>query len=195
MEKRSKIKNLNKGYFQKSTFFLYPLLKISKKLLPISTYISWSNHSDESKCTLICRYKKFVSPVDIQLEKDQLLDHPRFTSYYELEDGSCVYLFTFDDKYEKVWELFKQGSYSQFPAMIKRDILAFYRTGTSTYDYINSYLYPTEHYSEYAELLNVPVNILKETKELVDIPHIVKETLTIEPKKIDLSSLNLNQNA
>lgn len=193
MEKRSKIKNLNKGYFQKSMFFLYPLLKISKKLLPVNTYVSWSYETGESKKTIVCRYKNFTLLADQNMEKQLLLNHPQFIKYYDLDDGTGVYLFTLNDKYDKVWDLFEKGSYSQFPYHIKLDILSFYRPGTSTYDYINSYLNPTEYYTEYAELLNIDVSVLKDTRELVDKPDIEKETLKQQPKEIDLSSFNLKQ--
>lgn len=192
MDKRSKIKNLNKAYFQKSMFFLYPLLKVSKKLLPISTYISWSYSTEGHKYVLACRYKKFSSPTDVQLEKQYLLNHPEFLNYYELDDDTCLYLFSFDNKYRSTWDLFLEGSYSKFSPSVKSEILAFYKTGTSTYDYINSYLYPSEHYQHYAELLNVDVDVLKDTKELINKPDTQKETLTIKPKQIDLSSLNSN---
>lgn len=193
MEKRSKIKNLNKGYFQKSMFFLYPLLKISKKLLPVNTYISWSYKTGEKKRVLICRYKDFISPADQNMEKQLLLNHAQFVKYYSLEDGTGVYLFTLNDKYDQVWDLFEKGSYSSFPYHIKMDILSFYRPGTSTYDYINSYLNPSEYYNDYAELLNIEVSVLKNTKELIDKPDVEKETLKEQPKKIDLSSYNLKQ--
>lgn len=193
MDKRSKIKDLNKGYFQKSTFFLYPLLKISKKLLPMSTYVSWSHETGENKKMLICRYKKFASIADQALEKQFLLSHPNFVKFYELEDDTVVYLFFLNNKYNQVWDLFEKGAYSQFPYDVKLDILSFYRAGTITYDYINSYLNPTEYYTEYAELLNVSRDILKQGKELIDKPNMEKETLSIKPKQIDLSSYNLNQ--
>ena len=191
MEKRSRIKNLNKGYFQKSMFFLYPLLKISKKLLPLNTYVSWNNASEE-QYTLICRFKKFASPVDQELEKQHLLKHPRFINYYELEDGTCIYLFTYNDaKYKNTWDEFIKGSYSKFLPSVKTEILSFYKPGTVTYDYITSYLYPADHYNDYAELLNIPVEILKGGKELIDRPDLEKETLKTAPINVDLSSLNL----
>ncbi len=193
MEKSSKIKNLNKGYFQKSMFFLYPLLKISKKLLPVNTYTSWSYDGNTTGRVLICRYKNFVSPADQNMEKQLLLNHPQFVKYYNLNDGTSIYLFTLNDKYSQVWDLFDKGSYSSFPYHIKLDILSFYRPGTSTYDYINSYLNPSDYYTEYAELLNIDVAILKETKELIDKPDAEKETLKEQPVQIDLSSYNLKQ--
>lgn len=190
MDKPTKIKFLTKGYFQKSSFFLYPLLKIPKRVLPVETYIYCNLDIDKDKPVILCRYNKFTTPTEGEYEKEHLSGNPLFLNYYELIDGTCVYIFEFiEPKHKESWDLFIQGKYSEFPALCKRDIVSFYKKGTRTYDSIYSYLYPTDYYEDYSTLLNVHIDILKAGKELTDKPNIEKETLTTHIKKLDLSSI------
>ena len=57
----------------------------------------------------------------------------------------------------------------------------------------NCFVAVFEHYNDYAELLNISVDILKDGKELIDKPDLEKETLKTSPINVDLSSLNLNK--
>ncbi len=190
MDKPTKIKSLTKGYFQKSTFFLYPLLRIPKKILPVQTYV-YSNLELERKTYLVlCRFNRFTDPKEKGYEKEYLSENPLFCNYFDLEDDTCLYIFEFtDERHKETWDLFTEGKYSEFPGQIKRELMAFFKKGTRTYDSIYSYLFPADYYNDYAELLNISVDILQETKELTDKPDEEKETMKTPIRKLDLSSI------
>lgn len=177
MEKTQKITKVNKSYFQKSLFFIYPLLSIPKKYLPQNTYLIAEDINVESRI-LICEYRKFQTADELKFESQYILSHPAFKECKKLENGELIYLFSFEDiEYKSFWNLFLEGKYSLFSSSAKKKILSFYKEGTTTKEYIMSYLYPEKFYSEYAELLNVSVDTLKEIGELIDKPNLKKETL------------------
>lgn len=184
-----KIRQMNKKYFQKSTFFLYPLLKIPKIVVPIQTYLYWDHSDFLEKLTLICRFKKFTIANELQIEKDKILSHPLYLNHYELEDDSVVYIFSLED-YKTIVEHFLKGKYSKFSTKIKENILSFYKPESHSKSYIRSYLYPEYHYNLYAELLNVDKSILLETGELIDAPNITKEKLDLKIKNLNITHTN-----
>lgn len=176
--KEYKIKDLNRKYFQKSTFFLYPLLKIPKSIIPVVTYLYWDGYSSEDS-VLICRYKPFGTDIEKKTEKDHLIGHSLYKDYYPLEDGTLVYIFTLKD-IESVVEMFLRGEYSKFASAAKERILAFYKPETPTRGYMKTYLYPEYYYDLYSKFLNVSEDLLKETVELIDPPNLEKERLTLK---------------
>jgi hypothetical protein len=94
----------------------------------------------------------------------------------KLEDGSVIYFFNFT-KFEKIWNHFLLGKYSKFSKTYKDDIIKFYKKGSFTGTLIKSYLFPEEYYQDYAQLLDVPLEILTETGELADAPDFKMENL------------------
>lgn len=173
-----KITDLNRKYFQKSTFFLYPLLKIPKKIIPIVTYLYWNDYSTQD-LVLICRYKPFNTDQERKFEVEHLISSPFYKDYYKLEDGTVVYIFSLQT-IPSVVELFIQGKYSRFPTLFKERVLDFYKPETRTRSYMKTYLYPEYYYSLYSKFLNVSKDLLKEIGELVDPPDLTKETLIIK---------------
>jgi hypothetical protein len=184
------IKELNRKYFQKSTFFLYPLLKIPKTVIPVVTYLYWGDYSSaKSHPILICRFKPFTTDTERTTEVEYLIGHPLYIDYYELEDESIVYVFSLESM-SSIVDLFLKGEYSKFTPPIKEKILTFYKPETSTRGYMKSYLYPQNYYETYSKFLNVSEDLLKETVELIDPPNIEKESLKLKVKdfKLDVTS-------
>lgn len=177
---RQGIDKLNGKYFQKSTFFLYPLLGIPKTVIPLETYLVWNNYGVE-KDVLICKYSKFAKPTELQIEAANILSHPLFLSHHTLDDKSNIYIFDLS-KQGNILGLFKKGKYSKFPLAAKEKIVKFYKPGSYTASYIKSYLYPNDYYYLYSSLLDVPVKLLQEIGELTDPPNMEKETLTVSVK-------------
>lgn len=183
--KEYKIRQLNKKYFQKSTFFLYPLLKIPKTVIPMDTYVTWDDFFDLDRNVLVCRYKKFVKDTERKTEVEHLIKHPLYLDYYELEDDTIVYVFAIET-FQGILELFLKGKYSKFPDSIKDRIVSFYKPETHTRAYMKSYLFPDAFYEIYSELLNVPISLLKEIVELASPPDMEKEKLQLKVKNIDI---------
>ena len=181
-----KIKHLNKKYFQKSTFFLYPLLKIPKTIIPIGTYLEWDGRFNIDENIFICRFKKFKTQAEQKVEINSLIKHPLYLDYYELEDDTIAYVFTFET-FKDVVNLFLKGKYSKFSEATKNKIISFYRPETHTRSIMKSYLYPEFFYEIYSDLLNVNIALLEEVSELIDKPDNDKETLKLKVKNIDLN--------
>jgi hypothetical protein len=72
---------------------------------------------------------------------------------------------------------------------IRRKILTYFAKSSGNYAYIESYLFPDNHFKKYAELLDVPVALLKSVGELCSKPDIEKEMLMIEVA--DLENLKI----
>ena len=59
--------------------------------------------------------------------------------------------------------------------------------------YVNSYLFPVNHFNNYAKILDVDVSMLKNVGELCDKPDLKRETLLLEKanlENIDNSKIN-----
>ena len=185
-QKDFKVKQLNKKYFQKSTFFIYPLLNIPKTIIPTLTYLSWKDEIGIKDKMLICRFKKFITKEEIDFEKEHLLNHPLYRNYYDLEDDTRIYIYDIS-KYNTMLSHFIYGQYSKINDEIKKKIISYYKKGAPTSILITSYLYPEEYFDTYSELLDVSVNIIKETGQLIDLPDLSKEKLMLKIKNLNIS--------
>ena len=98
-------------YFQKSEYFLFPVLSIPKNsgFKPIGTYIQWKEKDiNEYSEVLIVAYKKDDSDTFKRFEKKYLLSNKLFKDFLECEDDINVYLFTFE-QYRDDWFNFLEG--------------------------------------------------------------------------------------
>ena len=75
--------------------------------------------------------------------------------------------------------MFIKGKYSKISTKSKNLILNFFDKNSGNYKYIEGYLFPDAHFSNYAELLDVDFELLEKVGELCDKPDLEKETLTI----------------
>lgn len=182
------INALYRKYFQKSKIFLYPLLDIKKgSIVPIETYISWNNSYAPEDAKLVCMYKSDNSVAFLNFEENVLLKHNRLCDYIKLDATHTVFTFDFSDLIND-WNLFIDGKYSQMNDVLKRKILAYFEKNSGNYTYIQSYLFPKKYMNKYAELLDVPVDLLIAVGELCDKPDLQKEKLLIEIA--DLENIN-----
>jgi hypothetical protein len=175
-------------YFQKSLFFLYPLIEIkNNKVLPKNTYLILDGYIEERDCKILCIYDASETPDFSKYEKQYLLSNPNFIEKLELDDAdNCIYIFDLS-KYCDDYQLFINGEFSKMSQDTKNVILGFYKFGSLQYEYIKSFLYPSKYYDLYSDILNVDVDILKSNIELVSKYEPEKETFTIEIKNLDIS--------
>jgi len=176
------IKEVNREYFQRSMFFLYPVLKIpsSVSIKPTCTYLSWENKYDVTDKRLICLFPKIdiEQPMKALHEKKYLLGNSRYENMYMLEDGSIVYVFNLDN-IAKDWDHLLEGRYSKLSAYVRLAINDYFRANLKTAGYMDSYLNPDKYYDIYAKLLGVDPDLLREGIELLSKPDMGKEHLTL----------------
>ena len=178
------MKQTYKSYFQKSKVFLYPLLGIKKgiRFVPIETYIKW-DHPHLPENILVCSYavnrdttneeeikrsQAFDIFVKEHLEKNELFH----TRHYTKDLQHIIFDLSF---FKSDLQKFREGKYSEFSIITKRIITEFFGISGILSEYIESYLYPEKYYEIYSDILNVPVSILEEVKELCDKPNLEKE--------------------
>lgn len=176
-----KIKKLYDSYFQKSRVFLYPALEIkrSSNISPIQTYISWDDKIDASDRMLICEYELRDDPEYLKFEENKLLNNSLFCDYFEISPNKALYVFTFEESRHD-WYNFRNGIYSKLSGELKIKIKKFYGEKSANYRLIHSYLYPDDYYDNYAELLNINSDTLKEVGQLCSKPDIEKELFKIK---------------
>lgn len=189
-----KINSLNKEYIQKSRLFLYPQLKIRRgiSVTPIQTFMSW-NHYDCTHSRLICQYYLRDDNDFKMFESVKLFGHPLFEDFYELEDGTGVYIFNVENEHRD-FELVVKGQYSKLSVQAKKNIINFFKGNTQHFAYIESYLYPEKYYNMYSEILNVDLEHLKAAGELCSKPDLNKEKLDLEIKIMNINNNNVNLN-
>ena len=185
-----KITTLYDKYFQKSKIFLYPLLGIKRgtSVVPDETYISLENNeitSEDMKLVTLYKvrkdsmYKNFIDKV--------LLKHPRMTEQWIIDENKTVFVFDFCDL-EDDWHHFINGEYSKMSSDVKKKINSFFEKNSGNALYVNSYLYPVNHFNNYAKILDVSPELLKQVGQLCDKPDLKKETLVLE--KANLENIN-----
>lgn len=168
-------------YFQKSKIFLYPQLGFKRglKYKPFQTYLMWDGDT-EPGYRFYCHYKNYNTEGFRKFEADALGPHPRCVDYHILEDDTILYLFDFTKEERDIQNVIK-GKYSKLSEPFKKNILNFFGKDKVT-DYIESYLYPEYYYDEYAAILGVSQESLKEVGELCDKPDLARETLISKTK-------------
>ena len=183
------MKKIYTDYFQKSKVFLYPLIGIKKgiRYVPIETYIEWEQIN--SKYKLFCLYetpkkerekKMFDIFLDLHLKNSELFDQ-----YFIINKKYTLVSFNLSF-FKNDIDKFKKGKYSQFTSYSKNIIMKFFGNKGTISEYVESYLYPEYYYDLYSEILNIPVETLKEVGELCDKPNIEKETFIKELIEIKL---------
>ena len=123
-----------------------------------------------------------------QFEKNILLKHSRLCDYVIVDEETSVFTFDFSDLKDD-WFHFINGRYSKMSLDRRRKILSYFAKNSGNYAYIESYLFPDNHFKKYAELLDVNVDMLKSVGELCSKPDMEKEILLIEVA--DLENLKI----
>ena len=174
------INALYKKYFQKSKIFAYPLLDIKRgtQIVPSETYFAWQDMFAPEDRKLICVYETSESNF-ADFEKNVLLKHTRLCHFNKVNSEQAVYVFDFSDLGAD-WNRLVDGHYSKISKEVKRKIVDFFDKHSGNYVYVTSYMYPERFFKRYAELLQVPEQLLEEVGELCDKPDLEKEKLLIQ---------------
>ena len=75
------------------------------------------------------------------------------------------------------YDVFLQGKYSLFSAASKKRLTDYYGTHTPEWVYIESFMFPAKYFKQYANILGIEEDTLREVGELCDRFDPEKETL------------------
>jgi hypothetical protein len=178
-------------YFQKSKFFLYPLLCLDKKMefFPETTFLTFSDE-DITPGKIICQFKIIDSPKFRNFERLHVIPSKYFICKSVCTNDEYVFYTFINDDYLYDYDLFLKGEYSQFTNEAKTVILKFYNVNTVVFEYIRSFLLPSKFYEVYSEILDVDENILKANVELCQKYDESKEICTVKVINLDLSLIS-----
>jgi hypothetical protein len=173
--------SLNEIYrkpFKKASVFLYPLLGISQKanIKPDSIWIAMENHIELEDKKLICVNDTSVPDFEV-FSNRVLVSRKNFLEKITLEETRTAYVFDFG-KFETTWKAYLNAKYSQFDEESKKNILKYFNYNSANVVYLTSYLYPVKYFKDYARILDVDINLLKEVGELCSKPDFESEKLT-----------------
>lgn len=174
------LNEIYRKYFQKSKIFLYPLLDIPRGAiaLPSETYLSWEPKYTTEDAKLICVYETKMDPEYMLFESQQLIKHNRIVDYIKVNSSISVMIFDFSDLKDD-WNYIVNGKYSLIEDHLKQKILRYFNNNSANHIYIQSYLFPDFFMDQYAEILNVPIELLRSVGELCSKPDLEKEKLLI----------------
>jgi len=172
-------------YFQKSRSFLYPSLGIKRTgIKPDNTYVSLDGKVNPEDVKLICTFRNDDSEEFKSFEEQMLIGNPLFVEKLQVRDFN-IYIFDLEI-YQDDYFNFLLGRYSKLSNVLKRAIKTFYGDKSAEYKVLNTYLFPDNHFENYAKLLDVDIEILKKIGELCNPCDLEKETLKIPVEDFEL---------
>jgi hypothetical protein len=172
-------------YFQKSKSFLYPSLGIKKSTFgPENTYLSIEGLIPADDMKLICVYKNNESEKFKKFEEQNIISNPLYVKTLNIDEKN-IYIFDLYI-YRNDWLYFMLGKYSKFSNVLKKAIRSYYGESSAEYKYIHTYLNPEEYFDNYAKLLEVDIETLKNIGELCDPCNKEKENLKIPLENLEL---------
>ena len=184
------ISHIPKSYFQKSKVFLYPLLGIPKgvEFIPVNTYVAWNDKIEFNEYKFLCVYdiSKLSSFRDFEVR--YLTGNKRFSNFHFLESSKGykgLYVFDYSDFFED-YLFFLSSNYSMLSDSSKNIILKFFKNDSSGHEIVDSYLNPGNYYNQYAKILNVDIDLLREVRELCPLLNLEQETLEANELIVEL---------
>ena len=174
------LNSIYRKYFQKSKVFVYPLLGIARgsAVVPIQTYFEWNNVVKSEDNKLVCLYPNREDASFKSFNEKVLLNNNRLVDMHIIDEENLAYIFDFNDLRAN-WTNIVEGKYSKIDMNLKHKILKFFKDNHGTYLYVESYLFPEKYFEDYANILNVDINLLKSVGELCSKPDYEKECLTL----------------
>lgn len=165
-------------YFQKSKSFLYPILGIKRTgIKPLETYVSLEGRVNPEDVKLVCTFKHSDSVEFKTFEENMLIGNPLFVEKIQAKDFN-IYVFDLEIHQNDYFN-FILGKYSRLSNVTKKAIKDHFGERSAEYRVIESYLYPEKHFENYATLLDIDVEMLKQIGELCDPCDLEKEILKV----------------
>jgi len=176
------ISQIYQKYFQKSFTFLYPLLgfKKGKHPKPTQTYVCWEGTDfSVEKRKLICVFEKQNTEEWKSFEMNYLVTHKMLEQIVAIDEKTVIYVFDMNI-FAADYDRFVKGKYSTMSVQVKKILTDYYGTHTPEWVYIESFLFPGKYFKQYAEILDIEEQVLKDVGELCDLLDITKETCTVK---------------
>ena len=186
------IQKIYQKYFQKSLTFLYPQLgfKKNKHPKPVDTFLFLEGtDAFPSERRLYCLYEKLNTDEWRLFETEYLITHSMLESCVPIDDKYILYVFDFNPMAED-YDAFLKGKYSLFSTASKKRLTDYYGTHTPEWVYIESFMYPAKYFKQYASILGIEEDTLREVGELCDRFDSDKEKLSSVMKN---NTFTLNQ--
>lgn len=163
-------------YVHKSRIFCYPQLGIPRNLgySPEQTYAACSSKFSVADMKLTLVYKDCMSSKAQYILKKYVYPSPILAGFEELPNETLIAWFDFSKQADD-WEHFLNGRYSRFSKPWKKKLLSFYSGNQGNWQVMNKMLHPYYYHDEIAKLFNVPISIIRETREIIDKPDFCKE--------------------
>jgi len=163
------IKDVYRKYFQKSFTFLYPLLAMKRNkgpyFKPLQTYICWEGTYMPDSRKLVCVYKRDNTDKWKNFEKDVLMNHELLDHSVPINEDKVIYVFDLNI-YKEDYDLFLKGHYSKLSDDAKQLMMDYYGIHTPEWVFIDSYLFPENYFSIYADILGIDEDMLIGVGEL-----------------------------
>jgi len=170
------ISEIYRKYFQKSYTFLYPLLGFhkTKHPKPDQTFVSWTGVFGTGDRKLICVFEKEDTDAWRKFESEVLITHKFLDHCTPIDDKNIAYVFDLNSIAED-YDNFIKGKYSRMSAEAKKILTDYYGVHTPEWVYIESFLFPEKYYKQYADILAIEEELLREVGELCEMYDPVQE--------------------
>lgn len=187
------LKDIYRKPFQKSKIFLYPNLDIKRgsSTTPIETYVAWKDKFIPDDHRLIAMYHLRNDAEFVAFEERMLVGNKYYEEYIDIGNDKALYIFNFEELAHD-FDNFILGKYSRLSLTVKNNIKRFYGGNSSSYAFIESWLYPEKFYKNYAQILYnsedrvVGEKLIKGTRELCNKPNFDNEVLDLVPAVVEL---------
>ena len=194
-------------YKQKSKLFLYPLLNLSKKLETygsVETFLHCVDSKDDTRFihsliepNLILKFtpdasNPNISAASLCIKAIRLISYTRrlVRKYIKPDSSEVYFVLSLFDKSEEYEEIIT-GRYSKLSLLRKHSYQKYYGVDSPEWKAISVILFPDLNKERYAEMLNIPVEVLADKVELAEPIDFEKETLRISLSEFKESLLKI----
>jgi hypothetical protein len=123
-----------------------------------------------------------------ELKNTKLANHRSLLEIIPTMQDQEIYVFDFSS-YASDWDHLIAGRYSKMSLKTKQTVLDYFERYSGNYIYMHSFLFPNKWFKRYAEILDVPEELLIEVGELCDKPDWKKELFSIHDFFLEYSNI------
>lgn len=171
------LKDIYRPYFRKAGPFLYPLLNLprNENFPSAGVFTALDERIKKEDQKLIYTFDPTISGFKDYIDRV----HKKKSNFLEelfISEEMTALVFDLSDAKES-WQGYIEGKYSKFREQDKKLILKYFTYNNGNFTYLSSYLYPERFFDQYAKILEVDIDLLKEVGELCDKPNFEEEHL------------------